>query len=313
MPRTISRYAQQQGVAIITALLIMAVVATISISLATHLQLDVRRTGNILANEQALMFVSGAEEFAKYGLRLDREDNSTDHYDEAWAQPQTFPFEGGTLNGQLSDLQACFNINSLVLNGTVNPVARDRLQRLLIISGLNPGLVDAVIDWNDSNADTSLPDGAEDGYYMNLPAPYRTANQTMQSVSELRLVRGFDDPEVYDVIAPALCAFGLSAAININTAPDLVLRSLAQNMTPALAATIITERTNKPYDSVADMITRNDLSKIITDTSQLSVATDYFLLSTEVVFGQSSVQAYSILSRDPAGSTRVLMHSIGAY
>ena len=44
---------RQRGVAIITALLIVAIATTISISISTRLQLDVRRTGNLIAGDQA--------------------------------------------------------------------------------------------------------------------------------------------------------------------------------------------------------------------------------------------------------------------
>jgi len=315
MMRTRSITAGQHGVAIITALLIVAIVATIGVSLATHLQLDVRRTGNIISNEQALVFVSGAEELAKYGLKLDRDNNTTDHYLEDWALPYTFPFEGGALKGKLTDLQGCFNINSLFVNNAVNATARTRFQKMLSDQGINPGLVEAVIDWLDDDVNTTIPDGAEDGYYMNLENPYRSANQALQSVSELRLVKGFDDPDVFNKIAPALCAFGVTAplSINVNTASAEVLSSLAPSLSIEQAKKFMPSEEQPPYTDVADMISRNSLTTVITNLDQLSVASDYFLLSSEVIIGQSRVQAYSILSRSGGGDARVLMHSIGAY
>lgn len=318
MPAIRSSARSQQGVAIITALLILAIAATIGVSLSKQLQLEVRRTSNIIANEQALVFVSGAEELAKVGLKADFDNNKIDHNDEEWAKPQSFPFEGGTLNARLTGLQSCFNLNNLV-NTSVDPVARDRFRRLLSALALNPGLADAVIDWIDIDSETSFPDGAEDGYYLNLPKPYRPANQPMQSSSELRLVKGFEDPRVYHTLVPFVCAFGARSSINVNTAPAEVLISLAPNMTQTLAENIVQQRADKAtgsttyYDSVADMITRNSLSTVITNTDRLGVTTDYFLLSTEVIVGQSRVQVYSILFRNPNGDTIVLRHSIGAY
>ena len=44
---------RQQGVAIITALLIVTIAATVSITISTRLQLDVRRTSNLIALDQA--------------------------------------------------------------------------------------------------------------------------------------------------------------------------------------------------------------------------------------------------------------------
>lgn len=310
MPHSPQLNTQQHGVAILTALLILAVVATIGISLATHLQLDIRRTGNIIANEQALIFVSGAEELTKYLLQIDHDDNNIDHYEEAWAEEKTFPFEGGYLKGKLSDLQGCFNINSLVKDNAVNVLARDRFNNLLSQLSLTPELTNAIIDWIDSGAEVTSPGGGEDEYYMNLEKPYRTSNQVMQSASELRLIRGFEDTEVYDAVAPLVCAFGHNASININTAPETVLLSLSTDITQSDAKNIID---NRPYDTVADMITTNKLSKANINTGQLSTATEYFLLSTEVVVGQSRVQVYSILWRESSGKTSVLMHSIGAY
>ena len=333
------RYSQfkvhQRGVAIITALLIMAMVAAISVTLARHMMMNVRRTGNIIANEQALMFITGAEKVAEYGLKLDRQNNATDDNDEQWAQPQSFPFEGGTLTGIIKGQQGCFNINNLYSgNKAQDDIAKQRFQRLLSTLKLNPGLADAVIDWIDPDLSTTLPDGAEDDYYTNLPKPYRTANQPMQSLSELRLVKGFNVPPanntgattaaatatVYDTIAPYLCAFGRPASINVYTAPAEVLISLAPNMTQDQAQAIVDNRkdptTGKPtdYSSVDDMISRNKLSKIITNKDQLSVTTDYFLLVSSVITRQSHVQMFSLLYRDPSsGETSVLRHSIGAY
>jgi general secretion pathway protein K len=324
----------QHGVAIITALLIMAIVAVISVTLARHMMMNVRRTGNIIANEQALMYITGAEEVADYALKLDRQDNATDDNGEKWAQPRSLPFEGGTLTGIIKDQQGCFNINNLYSGNKVNDIAKQRFQQLLSSQKLDPGLADAVIDWIDPDLRTTLPDGAEDGYYTNLPKPYRAANQPMQSLSELRMVKGFNvapanntgattaaaTATVYDTIAPYLCAFGQPASINVNTAPVEVLISLAPNMTQDQAQAIVDNRTDpatgkiKGYNSVADMISINKLSKVITSTSQLSVTTDYFLLVSNVITNQSRVQMFSLLYRDPnSGETSVLRHSIGAY
>jgi len=98
---------------------------------------------------------------------------------------------------------------------------------------LNGDLSQAIIDWIDDDngqAKTTIPDGAEDGYYMNLATPYRTANTPLQSVSELRLIKGFEDNKTYEAIAPLVCAFGVPASINVNTAPEEVLNSLADNV-----------------------------------------------------------------------------------
>jgi len=123
----------QKGVALITALLIVALATIISVNIATRLQLDVRRTGNMLSSEQAVQYVSAAENLLSLALYEDRKDNDTDYYGdpdehsdrESWADLYEFPFENAMIRSQAVDLQACFNLNSLITKGTVNTIAQD--------------------------------------------------------------------------------------------------------------------------------------------------------------------------------------------
>lgn len=317
----------QKGVALITALLIVALATVISVNIATHLQLDVRRTSNMLASEQAMQYVLAAENLLRVALYEDRKDNNVDYYGdpdehldrESWADVYEFPFNNALIRSQAIDLQACFNLNSLVSKGTIDPVAQDRFKRLMAnISStaklsLNGDLSQAIIDWIDDDngqPQTTTPDGAEDGYYMNLETPYRTANVPIQSVSELRLIKGFEDNETFDAIIPFVCAFGVPASINVNTAPEEVLNSLANDVD---GAGIIERRSDDPFDDINEFLKYKDLKKTIKQTQGLSVSTEYFLLKTEIRLGQSRTLMYSIIHRDDNGNTRVIARSQGAY
>lgn len=304
----------QQGVALITALLIVAMATVISVRISTHLQLDVRRTANIIANEQAMMYNMEAEAWARRILKKDREDSSTDHLDEDWAiEIPALPVEGGTIKGKLSDFQACININSLLASDAAGTVAQQRFSQLLANLDLNTNLVQAIIDWIDDDLDTRIPDGAEDSYYMNLEKPYRAANTVMLSVSELRLVKGFDNNETYETLAPWLCTTEINASINVNTAPAEVLKSLASDITDADAEDIIQEREGQPFNDMNEFLNINNLKDRIQQTQNLSVSTSYFLLETEALIGQARTLMYSIIHRDDDGSTHVISRTQGAW
>ena len=60
---------KQTGVAIITALLIVTIAATVSVTISTQLQLDVRRTGNLIALDQTDIYVSFIEKFTEDTLQ----------------------------------------------------------------------------------------------------------------------------------------------------------------------------------------------------------------------------------------------------
>ena len=307
----------QKGVALITALLIVAMATIISVELSTRLQLDIRRTGNVVTSEQALLHLKFAERFARRVLTDDHNNNQHDSLDEIWAEEVEVPVEGGRIVGQLTDLQACFNLNSLVQNNQPDALlAQDRFRRLMSRLPHPPSsdLSPAIIDWIDADVQNNTPaDGAEDSYYHNLEWPYRSANQPMKSISELRLIKGFEDHQIIQETAGLLCAFGPATDINVNTAPEEVLESLAAGISPTIAEDIVTNRKNKPYETMNNFLTTNNLSTIVKNTKGLSISSDYFLLTVTAEIGQSRTLMYSIIYRDNTGNTEVLSRSQGAY
>lgn len=308
------RYKSQRGIAIITALLIVAIATTISINISSRLQLDVRRTANLITADQAWQYTLAAENWSRRVLEDDHKKSSIDDYSEDWAiELPALPVEGGYIRGKLTDLQGCFNLDSLVKSGAIDEVAVERFRRLLLNLELRPELADAVIDWLDPDVATTIPEGAEDGYYMNLEQPYRSANTYMLSPSELRLVRGFEDTAVYNRLLPYVCAFGASTPININTATAEVLRSLAAGMTESDAAAIIEQRTENPFEDITAFTSFNNLKDIIKKVDDLSVSSDYFMLETESKIGQIQVRMYSVIHRDSSGRTDVLARTQGVY
>lgn len=309
---------RQRGVAIITALLIVAIATTISISISTRLQLDVRRTGNVIAGDQAYLYLLAAESWSKRILIQDRKDSEIDHLGEDWAiELPPLPVEGGYIQGRLTDLQSCFNINSLLDAGTDTNtgsntnVARTRLERLLTNLKIDTAGAQAIIDWIDSDLQTTIPDGAEDVYYMNLDQPYRTANTPLQSISELRLIKGFEDPLVYATVLPHVCAFGVNTSININTATTEVLRSLADDLTDSDIEKIIEQRNDTAFNNINEFTSSSNLKEKIGSTEGLSVDTEYFMLQTQSTIGQVRVLGYSIIHRSIDGNITVIARSQG--
>jgi len=305
---------RQRGVAIITALLIVAIATTVSVTISTRLQLDVRRTGNMIAGDQAYLYTLAAESWSQRILKEDRKDNEIDHLEENWAiELPPLPVEGGYIKGKLNDLQSCFNLNTVLDGGADNKLARTRLDRLLNNLGIAKGGTQAIIDWLDDDLQTTIPDGAEDVYYMNLERPYRTANAPMQSISELRLIKGFEKSAVYDTLLPHVCAFGVNTPININTAAAEVLRSLADELSDADVEKIIEQRNESAFVDINAFTGFNDLKTKIADTQGLSVDTEYFMLQTESTIGQVRVLTYSIIHRSNDGNTTIIARSQGVY
>jgi general secretion pathway protein K len=301
---------RQRGVALLTALLVVAV-ATV---LATHLlwlsTLDQRRTAAALATDQALQYVLGAEAWAGDILSQDREDSpNTDDLSEIWAlEIDPLPIEGGFIVGRLSDPQGLFNLNNLVTTeGEEDEIMVAQFERLLAVLGLDTALAGAVVDWIDPGVEPHFPTGGEDAAYLRSEPQYRVANGMITTPSELMAIVGFN-PETYAELAPFVTALPRGTWLNVNTAPQEILASLADEIDMSVAASLIRERGEGAFANVQttfEGLVSEDMLPRIDGVS------DHFLLTGEVTIGDTQLTISSMLQRHSSGITRALFRSFG--
>ena len=216
---------RQRGVALITAVLVVAIGTMIAVNLMWEGTLDLRRAESALAADQGLMYGQGAEAWAADILRQDLVDSpDTDHLSEQWAiELPPLPVDGGTITGKLEDLQGRFNLNNLIAaNGMESQLVRRQFERLLNLVEIDPGLAGAVVDWLDPDTELRFPTGGEDVVYSSQDPPYRTANAMITSASELMAIAGFDR-ESYQRLAPYVTVLPHGTKLNVNTASDVLL------------------------------------------------------------------------------------------
>ncbi len=311
----------QRGVALITAMLVVALATTAAVAMVSRQQYDIRRTGNLLQAEQAYLYVLGIEDWAGLILQRDREENKVDHLREEWATLlPPIPVEGGQLAGHIEERQGRFNLNDLVSAGKPDAQAMERFRRLLAALQLNTAMATVVGDWLDPDIDPTFPEGAEDDVYTQGERPYRTANASFVSVSELRLLKGMDevlDPKegetVYDRLAPHVCALPTRVPINVNTATAPVLMSLAEGLTEADAESLIEGRGDEGYADTSTFLQAEALAGRGGDNLQnlISVTSDYFVVTSQVNFGRITVSYQSLIQRGATGDARTLMRAQG--
>ncbi len=297
-----SRHAQQ-GLALITAMLVFSIVAAISAYLILGQQVWLRQTQNLFDRNRADSMRHAGLDWIAMLLTRDAKDNTTDHLGEAWATSYPpLPFEGGTMTVAITDAQSRFNLNNLVLaNGQRDVNQVNAFRRLLQSLALDPALAEAVVDWIDADS-TPSAGGAEDNEYLSMPTPYRAANQPLTSVDELRLIKGFDAKTVEKLRAYVVALPG-TTAININTASEFVIAAAFTDMSPAIVKQFIAGRETEPF---------KDLSRLPPGQQQqvtLAVATSYFLVQIDIVFGRSRRSTLALIQRTTDGKpARVLWH-----
>lgn len=305
---------RQRGVALITALLVVAIATILAVQLTGRQHFDIRRTQNVLEHDRARSFALAAEDWARQILTENRAEGSraVDHLNEFWAQEiMPPPFEGVRLLIRIEDLQGRLNINNLTsAGGSDVPAQIARFRRLLQLHQQNPGIIPAVLDWIDPGVEVRIPDGAGDDYYTRLDPPYRSANRPMQSVTELRLVRGVDD-ELYRLLAPSLTALPEAVPINVNTASASVLRTVADELGEAEAKALLEARPDDGHETVEDFLRHNALAGRDIDEASLSVTSNWFRVRVEVRLGNTRLRSESLVHRGERGRTRTLARRHG--
>lgn len=305
-----SRLLKMKGVALITVMLILSLATILAVSMTSRQQLDIHRSANIFNFEQAFQYVLGAELWAKQILKRDREDNKTDSFKDDWAMVlPALPVEGGQIKGQLEDLQARFNINNLVQEGKPQKLYIERFKRLLRNLELNEDLSLVLVDWMDSNEEVGFL-GAEDNEYLNLSPAYRTANQPMEDVSEVLLVKGIDY-ETYEKLRPFISVLKSNVAINVNTASAEILSCIVKDITLEDAKSIVEERKKETYSKLEDFLQHPLLKQKKINTEGLSVSSNHFQLNSTSQIERISVEYSSILYRENDGAVMLLKRSRG--
>ena len=228
----------QRGVALITVLLIVAVLTAIVSRLSFSNQVWLRQVANGTALIQSGQATRAAQHWAAIILQEDRKKNDYDGYTDSWARPlPPVPVGHGFVRGHMEDAQARFNLNNLcgeIRNGRCSRPdlnAVEQFRRLLQVLDLNPDIADAAVDWVDDNDDPAGIWGAEDGYYLGMNPPYLAANRLFKDAAELRLIRGVNRT-TWRQLKPYVTALPKQTPVNINTASPAVLAAVITEWGP---------------------------------------------------------------------------------
>lgn len=302
---------RQRGVALITMLLIVALLTAIVSRLSLSSELWLRQVENGTALAQAEQAARAAQYWI--GILLEDDNNEFDGATDSWAQPlPPMPVGWGELYAWLEDMQARFNINNLVDGeGLPDPAAMEQFERLLQVLELNPALAQAVVDWIDADSDASGPAGAEDIYYLGLEVPYAAANRPLADIRELRMVRSMTT-ETWTRLEPYITALPRGTQININMATPQVIAAVfsgrgepGQVMNEAKRWS--EEAARLPYNSMENFAERALGDRTTEVSPVLSVDTRYVLAHTQLVYGRVEYSVATLYQRNQ-GRAEILSH-----
>jgi general secretion pathway protein K len=311
----------ERGAALLTVLLLVAVIAVLAGTALERLRLTTRLAANATAGEQARGYAEAAEALAvaRVSTLLSRDQTRVTLAGGWSGRPFGLPLPGGgTAIARVTDGGNCFNLNGLVSEpvlGTYQsyPSAVAEFARLMRLVQVPAGAADRIAastaDWIDSDQDQQAS-GAEDGIYLGKTPAYRTAGTLMADPSELRAIDGVT-PEVYAALRPWICTKPRAelSRLNVNTltpeqAPLIAMLS-DNNMSVAQAQAALVRRPEEGFTSTSDFIAATNASGAtisVPNENQLAVTSKWFALRIDVNLGSAQVQEHALIdaSRLPA-------------
>lgn len=304
-----------QGVALISVLLVVAVATVLSVSMVSTQNLNLHRVTNQLDQEQAYQYALGGEELARQILHQDFVDgNQSDNLAEDWAAPfEPFSFDQGEVTIQITDLQGLFNLNSLAATGTQGAAQAFRFRALLEELGIDPTFADRVADWVDEDQVTRSA-GAEDYDYLDDDPPHRTPGHGMGDTSELRMILDLDEESYANLLSYVTALPDSSASLNVNTAPPVILQTIARDLSLDQAQLLAEQRdANGGFNNVAEFLQQPGVTgQAGILASGLSVTSEYFRVDVRATYNARVSTLVSMIQRSAAdGSLRVLSRDLG--
>ncbi len=309
--------------ALLTVLLLVAVMAVLVIAMLDTIRFGLRRSQNGQEMARARWFAISAETLAQAQIKrlLQREPGRTTLAGGWNGRPFVFPLDDGSIRAVLRDGGNCFNLNSVV-EGVPEQWQRRALgvaqyvslMEALGINGVSArSLADALVDWIDSDGERS-PYGAEDAAYARHRPAYLTSGAVLAEASELRAIEGYD-AGTYDRLRPYVCALpdNVLSPLNLNTLDErdgpLLQMLTVSALGAAEARQLIAARPANGWLQASTFWSQPALRALPLSAEvlgQAGIRTRYFRLQAQIVVGDAQLQSNALFDADAGGEIRLL-------
>ena len=288
----------QQGSALITALFIITLIAISATAISVRVRNTIESTHIIETSDQLYLASQAVGIWAM--ARIVDPNQPLGQTNPKTGAILSYPknlqtiYPNISISGQLYDLQGRFNLNNMN-DEQYQTVFYNLLEKSHVASGAmeRKKILDAIVYWVHPPQSTSPQDEWQDKYARQKPS-YYPAQMPMYHSSELRLVYGITAP-YYQKLSALVTALPEVTAINLNTAPVIILQSLSPEIKEKDLEHIIQVRSSKPFKTPQDIAPI--IEKYHIPSELLTVESHYFLAVALVQSGDLSMQTFVILQR----------------
>lgn len=303
---------RQRGAALLMAMVIVTLVATLASSMVWQQWRAVQVEGAERVRSQAGWVLAGALDWARLILREDKRSEPYDHLGEPWAIPlaearlSTFLAADGNnnsadnddapdafLSGKVDDATSRYNLrNVLGADGELIPAEVAVLKRLCELAGLAPGLGDGLAQalrkatLATQGDEVAVLDklGGEPG---RLQAPLLPQN--FDQITWLGL-----DAGTVERLRPYLTLLPDTSKVNINTASKEVIAAV-ENLDLARAGRLVQARQRTPFKNLSTVPTLLGMPNW--SPARLDVQTDFFEVRGRLRYEDNVIEQRHLVQR----------------
>ena len=301
--------AGQRGVALLTAMLTVTLVATFASAALWQQWRSVEIEAAGRSRTQMQWVLNGALDWSRLILQEDGRNGEVDHLSEPWALPlqearlssflavdsnHTDDAMEAFLSGQISDQQALLNVSNLVQDGKPNRAAAQAFGRLFALLKLPQSqlrlLQDQLLASVTASADSDTLNIADTAFDAPLK-PYR-----LEQLVWLGL-----PASTVRALTPYCTLLPVATPVNLNTAGAEVLHAALPELELAKARQLVAQRATAHFKTVAEGLLAAGISAppaALAEGVGVSVGTHYFAVRGRLRLGTSAVQELSLVERN---------------
>jgi len=298
-------------VALLSTLLAVALLTVIVVEMTDATLVHTTLTRNA-GNAMAAQLLARSAETAGEALVTNDVTNDPDVTcpDDDWAAPILLPIGPGMVQVEVIDEGGKLDLNSVGDARYATAVAE-----LFSTLGLEPELVDRIAAWiRPASGDPMATDQASD--YCALPMPCEPRQGALNSLEELLLIEGFDEPRLrrlrpFVTVVPrdGSRSSGTPQPINVNTAPAEVLVALgcqsgAKESLPRCASDM-TEEDLRTWREQVNAWKTESCAELVVQPSLLGTESKLFAIRAVGTVGDVS-QTLRVLVQRSGGRARRL-------
>lgn len=209
------------GSATLLAILTAAVIITVGVGFNWLVREHILASEGLVKKTEAMLLARSKMDEAIFAIYFGSAMPNRILVDESILGVDKLPVDGSSVEIAKGVELSVTDVGGLVSLASPRARAIEGLARAVGADGKRASIIaDSVMDWVDRD-DLNMLNGAERFYYSTHGADYTPRNMPMQSIEELKLVRGMDE-ELFNKMAPFLTIARVEV-LNPNAASDEVL------------------------------------------------------------------------------------------